>query len=76
MTISDWRKSFKQLREKPVILQKYKKHNAKKERITGRTTKRCRQCGRYDGHISKYKLDLCRCCFREIAIKIGFKKYN
>ena len=76
MTISDWRKTLKQLKVKPIKFQKYKKHNAKKERTTGFTTKRCDRCGRFDGHISKYGLSLCRCCFRDIATKIGFKKYS
>ncbi len=76
MTIKDWKKSFRQLKQKPLIMKKYKKHNAPKKRSTGRRLKKCRRCGRYGGHISKYGLDLCRTCFREIALKIGFKKYN
>ena len=76
MTIKDWRKTLKQLRAKPVILQKFKKHNKKKDRPIGRTTKKCRVCGRYEGHISNYGIDMCRCCFREVATQIGFKKYN
>ncbi|MBW2991958.1 30S ribosomal protein S14 [Candidatus Woesearchaeota archaeon] len=67
---------FKQLRVKPAKLQKYKKHNSPKERKTGRSLKRCRRCGRIRGHIRKYGLGLCRQCFRDIATKIGFKKYS
>ncbi|MBD3361942.1 30S ribosomal protein S14 [Candidatus Woesearchaeota archaeon] len=52
------------------------KHNAPKKRTCGRTTKRCESCGRFDGMISKYGLGLCRICFREMAPKIGFKKYS
>ena len=76
MTTSDWKKAFKQLKAKPTKMKKYIKHNAPKERPTGMTLCRCRRCGRFGGHISKYGLGLCRCCFREIATKIGFKKYS
>ncbi len=76
MTTSDWRKAFKQLKAKPIILKKYIKHNSPKQRKTGMTLNRCSRCGRFGGHISKYGLDVCRCCFREIATQIGFKKYS
>ena len=76
MSTSDYRKVFKQLKAKPVKLKKYIKHNAPKKRTCGENIKRCRRCGRTGGHIDKYGLDLCRQCFREIATKIGFKKYN
>jgi small subunit ribosomal protein S14 len=76
MSYSDHKKVFKQLRAKPVKLKKFMKHNAPKERKNGRSTKKCRRCGRIRGHIKKYGLDLCRQCFREIATKLGFKKYN
>ena len=76
MTYSDYKKMFKQLKTKPVKLQKYRKHNSPKPRKYGRSTKKCRRCGRLGGHISKYGLDLCRTCFREIATNISFKKYS
>ncbi|MFH1848733.1 MAG: 30S ribosomal protein S14 [archaeon] len=57
-------------------LEKYKKHNSPKERSCGVATKRCDRCGRIRGHISKYGMSFCRQCFREIACKIGFKKYS
>ena len=41
----------------------------------GIAKKECRRCGRNRAHIDKYGLDLCRQCFRENAIKLGFKKY-
>ena len=76
MTTKDWRKVFNQLKEKPVILRKYIKNNAPKKRSTGvSVSARCTNCGRYGSHISKYGLHLCRHCFREMALKIGFKKY-
>ncbi|MCK4522216.1 MAG: 30S ribosomal protein S14 [Nanoarchaeota archaeon] len=52
------------------------KHNAPKKRSCGIALKKCRRCGRVRGHISKYGLDLCRQCFREIAKDIGFKKFS
>ena len=76
MTTSDWNKILKQLRNKPVVMQKFLKHNKPKERKTGITKKRCGRCGRFGAHLSQYNLNLCRQCFREIAEEIEFKKYN
>lgn len=76
MTYSDYRKAFKQLRAKPFKMKKYEKFNSPKKRTTGTARHRCRRCLRIGGHVSKYGLHLCRQCFREIAPKIGFKKYN
>ena len=76
MTYSNYNKAFKQLKVKPAKLQKYIKHNAPKARTTGKNRKKCRRCGRPEAHIQKYGLDLCRQCFRDIAMQIGFKKYS
>ena len=76
MTYSNYKKVFKQLKAKPVKLKKYVKHNAPKDRSCGRNLKRCERCGRTRAHIKKYGLNLCRQCFRQIALKIGFKKYG
>ena len=77
MTASDYKKAFKQLKEKPIKLKKYIKHNKPRERAYGRSVTKCSRCGRTSGgHINKYKLDLCRQCFREIVTNIGFKKYS
>ena len=76
MTISDWKKAFKQFKSRPVKLKKYIKHNAPKKRVCGRVNCKCELCGRYDGMISKYKFKLCRICFREIAPNVGFKKFS
>lgn len=76
MTYSNHKKAFKQLRVKPAKLKKYIKHNSPKQRSCGRTTKRCVITGRIGGHIGKYGLSLCRQEFRDIATKLGFKKYN
>lgn len=76
MTYSDYRKVFKQLKAKPAKLKKFLKHNAPKKRGCGINLKRCERCGRTGGHISKYGINLCRQCFKEIAVKIGFKKYS
>ncbi len=76
MTYSDYRKVFKQLKAKPAKLKKFIKHNAPKERKGGKSVKKCVRCGRVGGHIDKYGLNVCRQCFREIATKLGFKKYN
>ncbi len=76
MTASDYKKAFTQLLSKPAILKKYIKHNAPKKRTCGKAKYKCVRCGRYGAHIQKYGLHLCRQCFREIALKIGFKKYS
>ena len=76
MTYSDYRKVLKQLKSKPIKMQKYMKHNAPKPRRFGRSTKKCTRCGRPGGYISKYGLGLCRNCFREVAKSLGFKKYS
>ncbi len=76
MTVSDWRKLLKQLEKKPAKMKKFLKHCKPKERAFGIAKKKCSRCGRFGGHISKYGLDLCRQCFREIAKNIGFEKYS
>ncbi len=76
MTVSSHTKVFKQLKVKPLKLKKFIKHNAPKERSCGKALNKCKRCGRLGGHINKYKLHLCRQCFREIATRIGFKKYS
>jgi ribosomal protein S14 len=48
----------------------------KKERKFGVGSRRCRRCGRYEGIIRRYGLMYCRQCFREVARKLGFKKYG
>ncbi|WP_188118015.1 30S ribosomal protein S14 [Methanobrevibacter millerae] len=42
----------------------------------GKASKKCTRCGDHSAMVSRYGLNLCRQCFREIAPKIGFKKYN
>jgi small subunit ribosomal protein S14 len=76
MTTSDWKKMFKQLKKKPVKLKKYIKFNAPKKRTTGRGKNKCYRCGRHAAHISKYSLNICRTCFREVAKNIGFRRYS
>lgn len=36
----------------------------------------CKICGRQDGLIRKYGIQVCRQCFREKAEAIGFHKYG
>ncbi len=76
MTYSDFRKAFKQLKAKPVKMKKYLKHNSPKPRKYGISTKKCRRCGRPGAHIGKYGINMCRTCFREVAVNIGFKKFS
>jgi len=76
MTASDWRKELKQLKNKPVVMQKFLKHCKPKERKFGIAAKKCEKCGRFGAHLSQYGLQLCRQCFREMAVDLGFKKYS
>ena len=76
MTASDWSKTLKQLKNKPVVMQKFLRHCKPKDRKSGIAMKKCERCGRFGAHLSQYNLNLCRQCFREIAEEIGFKKYS
>jgi len=76
MTASDWRKTLKQLRRKPAVMQKFLKHCRPKERKLGIAAKKCERCGRFGAHLSQYNLNLCRHCFREMAVQLGFKKFS
>ena len=48
------------------------------ERASKRTGQRveCRRCGRKQGLVGKYDVNLCRQCFREVARSMGFEKYS
>lgn len=76
MTVTNYKKVFKQLKSKPVKMKRFLKHSSPKERSCGISKKRCERCGRAGSQIRKYGLNLCRQCFREISTKIGFKKYS
>lgn len=77
MTYSSHDKVLKQLENKPSKLKKWAKYNKPKDRSCGWAKSKCVRCGRKGrAHISAYGLHVCRQCFREIAVKIGFKKYS
>ncbi len=76
MTTSDHRKMFKQLNAKPIKKAKFIKFNEPKVRSCGIGKRKCRNCGRNGAHINKYGLHLCRQCFREMAVNLGFKKFS
>ncbi|MGB9748252.1 MAG: 30S ribosomal protein S14 [Candidatus Woesearchaeota archaeon] len=76
MTVSNYSKILEQLKTKRAKYNKFLKHNKPKEKKCGMDRYRCEICGRAGGHIKKYGLRLCRQCFREIALSMGFKKYN
>jgi len=48
----------------------------KRERKFGPGSRVCRRCGRHGALIRSYGLYYCRQCFREVAKKLGFKKYE
>ncbi len=76
MTTSNHEKEFKQLDRKPIKKAKFIKFNKPKERSCGIALRKCKNCGRNRGHINKYGLHLCRQCFREMALNLGFKKFS
>ena len=76
MTTSDPNKVLKQIRGKPAKMKKFEKYNLPKERKFGKNSKKCSRCGRAGAHVGQYGLSLCRQCFREIAPKLGFKKFS
>ncbi len=64
-----------QISHKDGKRRKFEKHNTPKEKDFGKSKKECRRCGRTGrGVISKYGLDYCRQCFREIAEDLGFEQ--
>jgi small subunit ribosomal protein S14 len=46
-----------------------------KERRFGKGSRRCKRCGSHVAVIQAHGILLCRRCFRELAPKLGFKKY-
>jgi small subunit ribosomal protein S14 len=68
--------AIKQIRNKPEKLARFMKFNAPKKRKYGKTTHKCRNCGKKAGVIRSYGLQYCRQCFREEAKKLGFNKYT
>ncbi|RLJ08141.1 MAG: 30S ribosomal protein S14 [Candidatus Aenigmatarchaeota archaeon] len=66
----------KQLISKPEKLKRYEKFCSPKKRKFGKTVHPCKLCGKTRGVIRKYGLNYCRQCFREVAEKLGFKKYQ
>ncbi|MGE0793276.1 MAG: 30S ribosomal protein S14 [Candidatus Woesearchaeota archaeon] len=52
------------------------KHNVPRDRKFGQSTKKCSLCGRTGAHIAKYGLSICRQCFRDNALELGFKKFR
>ncbi|MGV8176289.1 MAG: 30S ribosomal protein S14 [Candidatus Bilamarchaeaceae archaeon] len=45
------------------------------EKFKGKGKRRCKNCGTARGLIRKYRLNICRRCFREIGNQLGFRKY-
>jgi len=50
--------------------------NKLETRFKKRMKRKCKFCGNVRGLIRKYELYVCRKCFREIALSLGFKKYS
>jgi len=76
MTTANWTKVTNQLANNPSKLKKFMKHSTPKKRSCGKVNSKCRLCGSTRGMITKYKLNVCRRCFRQFALKIGFRQYK
>ena len=48
----------------------------RKAKKYGKGSRWCKRCGSFNGMLRSYDLNLCRQCFREVAVKLGFKKYE
>jgi len=70
------RKGIEKIKVGKTKIERFLRHNISKKRAFGRYIHPCSRCGGRRGHINKYGLNVCRRCFREIATKIGFKKYR
>ncbi|MCL4388989.1 30S ribosomal protein S14 [Candidatus Marsarchaeota archaeon] len=46
------------------------------ERFKGKGIRKCRMCGNVRGLIRAHNLYICRKCFRDNAVGLGFKKYG
>lgn len=46
------------------------------DKYRGKGRRKCRVCGGNRALIRSHNLYVCRRCFREIAVNIGFKKYG
>ncbi|MEM3555349.1 MAG: 30S ribosomal protein S14 [Candidatus Micrarchaeia archaeon] len=46
-----------------------------KLKFKGKGLRKCKFCGNARGVIRKYRLYICRRCFREIGESIGFRKF-
>jgi ribosomal protein S14 len=68
MSASDWNKLLKQLKGKPVVLQKFLRNCKPQDRKFGIASKKCERCGRIGAHLSQYNINLCRQCFRELSV--------
>jgi len=55
-------------------LQRFLRHNIRRKRAYGQQLTICIRCGGTRRHISKYGLNICGRCFREVAKDLGFRK--
>ena len=48
----------------------------KGKKVFGRGANHCKRCENTNGLVRKDGIYLCRQCFREIALEMGFEKYS
>ncbi len=59
--------------KKPVVKKQKSRNEALKKRTVG--VRECKICGARKGMIRKYKLGICRRCFKERAQDLGWEKF-
>jgi ribosomal protein S14 len=58
------------------VSERLAKQKPKKVRNYGKGSRPCQRCGSYGPIVRRLGINLCRQCFRELAPKLGFKKYR
>ena len=76
MTTKNYHKLLLQISRKPAKRNRFVKHSKPKDIKFGTGSRKCRRCGRFGAHINRYGLHLCRQCFKEVALELGFRKYG
>ena len=70
-------RDFEVRKEKPKTIPVKSKQKSKNDKMKKRTpgVRECKICGTRKGMIRKYKLGICRRCFKDRAQDLGWEKY-
>ncbi|MEI7961592.1 MAG: 30S ribosomal protein S14 [archaeon] len=69
--------NFEVRKEKPKTIPVKRKQKSKNDKMKKRESgvRECKICGTRKGMIRKYKLGICRRCFKDRAQDLGWEKY-